>query len=175
MTLHRRAYLAVLTGGVAALAGCSDALTSATPSPTETPMDWRVRRRPVYLGPGIAQRPPEYMQVVDDPADAVLAVLDRNTDATGDRVVAWLREGLAVGVLGHGAAGRLFDLLEAGDAGDHFDASVLVPGDTEDVDGAVVSPLEAHNEGEKPGLGTGFVDNDDWVAVVDSMLRGLDA
>jgi len=93
-----------VTGVAATLAGCSDALSSGTPTPTETPFTWRVRRRPVYFGPEVGRRPPDYMQVVD---------------------------------------------------------------------GAVVEPLAAE-EGEQPGLGTGFVDNDDWIAVVDSMLRGLE-
>jgi hypothetical protein len=173
MPLHRRAYLAALTGAAATLAGCSDALSPGTPTPTETPFTWRVRRRPVYFGPGVGRQPPDYMQVVEDPADAVLVVLDENTDVSGDRVVGWLRDGLAVGVLGNGAVERLFDLLQAGDAGEYFDASVMVPGDMESIDGAVVEPLAAE-EDDKPGLGTGFVDNDDWVEVVDSMLRGLD-
>jgi hypothetical protein len=173
MPLRRRTYLAALTAGAATIAGCSDALSSGTPTPTETPFEWRVYNRPVYLGPDIGHQPPERMQVVDEPREAVLVVLDANTDTTGEQVVDWLRDGLAVGVLGRPAAERLFDLLQAGDAGEHFDSSVMVPGGDETYDGAVVEPLDAE-DGEKPGLGTGFVSNDDWVDVVDSMLRGLD-
>jgi hypothetical protein len=77
---------------------------------------------------------------------------------------------LAVAVIGQPAAAVLFDLLRAGDAGEYFDTSVMVPGgDTFDAAGV-------YPDSEEMDLSTGVSDTtgDPWISGLHSMLRGLE-
>lgn len=168
MPPSRRRLLAALSG-VAALPGCSAFAGSTTDEPTETPRYPTLREVPVYYGPALPD-PPEFVRAVEDPTEARLAALDRTTSVPGERAVEWLRADVAVGVHGSPAAEHLSDLLNEGNVDEHFDTTVLGPGDS-DQDFALVDP-----DLEEMDFNTGFVSTsrtDGWLVAVERGVAGL--
>lgn len=169
MPPSRRQVVAALSGTAAVLAGCSAIAGSDTAEPTETPRYPTLREVPVYYGPTLPERPSS-VRAVEEPTDAGIAVLGRNTSVPGERAVEWLRADVAVSVYGSPAAEHLSDLLNEGNVDEHFDTTVLAPGDP-DQDLALVDP-----DLDEMDFNTGFVSttsSDEWLVAVERGVAGL--
>ena len=116
----------------AALAGCNtDAgfLGTPTDTPTETSLPSpNLRREPLYLGPDFDLEFPAGVTLVDDPAQATVALLAPDTTVSPDEVVSWLEAGFPVAVVGVPAVETMGRLLEAGDADPPGDLSYMGAG-----------------------------------------------
>lgn len=134
-SVDRRRFVRSIVAGLlpAVTAGCGarrdDDSASTTPTTTTYP---HLRREPVYLDRSFDPELPSFVEVVDDPTAATLAVLGPESAVTGSQVVDWLRAGVAVSVTGRPAAERLADLVRAGrDGPSSFDEFVGVSGTVE--------------------------------------------
>lgn len=124
-----------------------------------------LRGATLYLGPDFDRALPASTARGDDPACARLAVLNRETSVAGSTVVGWLRDGVPVAVVGSAATDRLFELLEEGDAFDHFGGEVVVDR-SGGYDVAAVEPVDDDR------LATHQSDGDP-VAALDDVVGGV--
>jgi hypothetical protein len=138
MVRTRRELLSGLMITTTGLAGCGSVVTGEG-RPTQTPRHQYLKRQRTYLGPDFGLDLSPYTRVVADPLESDVALLARETSVSGETVVAWLLESVAVGVYGRPAKERLFELLEAGDIGDDFDGGMAVGSGSQDM--IVVYPV----------------------------------